>query len=244
MRRTFLIGAFALAILVPAHARAALSNKDARKAIQTMAGWSLPSDAVRVQEVRSSGNDAAEVSAELQLVFRLRQREGRWQLSEIRVGPDRWEQLETIARAANVELPSGNCDAPAQFARSKAATELNAKRARCLVADLFGVTLPSDAVRVRDISPFGLSMGPEATALVVALVQADFRFARDGKGWRVAEFKSGARDWVNVAGLPAAIDQLKRLRAADETLDHRQGARQLPTRARFLCSFRPPVGAH
>jgi hypothetical protein len=95
-------------------------------------------------------------------------------------------------------------------------SELTTKRARCLVASLFGVTLPSDEVRIKDITPFGLSLGSESTALVTALVRVDFRLARDPKGWHVAEFKSGGRDWVSVAALPAAIDDFKRSAATDE----------------------------
>jgi hypothetical protein len=137
-------------------------------------------------------------------------RDGRWQLSEIRTGQDRWERLETLARAAQTELPSGECDAPSS------ASELTSRRARCLVASLFGITLPSDDVRIKEVLPFGLSLGSESTALVEALVRVDFRLARDAKGWHVAEFKSGARDWVNVTDIPAAIDQVKRSAASDE----------------------------
>src|SRR5215213_6459186 len=210
-----------------------IRQKDARKVLQTMFGWSLPSDAVQIQSIRSSNAETAEVTAEIQTVFRLRLNEGHWQLHEIRTAPDRWEQLEVIARAAQVELPSGECDAPSQFARSKSATELTTKRARCLVASLFGVALPSDAVRIREISPFGLSIGSESAALVVAFVHADFRLARNAKGWHVAEFKSGNRDWVNVAGLAAAIDQVKRSAASDE----------LSTIAKALGDFRRERGS-
>src|ERR1044071_259609 len=94
------------------YARADLSQKQARKVIQTMAGWSLPSDSVRIRSVNSSTAETAEVSAEIETVFRLTLRDGRWRLSEIRTGQDRWERLETIARAARGELPSDECDAP------------------------------------------------------------------------------------------------------------------------------------
>ena len=222
-----------LLILGNIDARADISQKNARKVIQTMLGWSLPGDAVRIQSIRSSGAENAEVSAEIQTVFRLRLNEGHWQLREIRTAPDRWEQLEVIARAANVELPSGDCDAPSEFARSKSETELTTKRARCLVASLFGIALPSDDVRIKDISPFGLSMGSESATLVVAFVRAEFRLVRDAKVWRVAEFKSGNREWVNVAGLAAAIDQIKRTAASDE----------LSTIAKALGDFRRERGS-
>src|SRR5678815_138876 len=146
------------AIVGPISARADLNQKQARKVIQTMAGWSLPGSAVRL-EIRSNSAESAEVSAEIQTVFRLRLFEGHWQLREIRTAPDRWEQLEVIARAAQVELPTGECDTPSQFASTTLATDLTTKRARCLVASLFGVALPSDDVRIKEISPFGLSIG-------------------------------------------------------------------------------------
>ena len=222
----------ALLLLTPLSVRADLSQNQARKVLQTMAGWSLPGNAVRIRSVNSSGNESAEVSAEIQAVFRLRLHEGHWQLREIRTGQDRWERLEVIARAANVELPAGQCDAPSQFARSKSATELTTKRARCLVAALFGVTLPSDEVRIKEVSPFGLSLGSESAALVTAIVQADFRLARDAKGWRVTEFKSGTREWANVSDIPMAIDQVKRSAATED----------LSTIAKALGDFRRDRG--
>ena len=54
-------------------------------------------------------------------------------------------------------------------------------------------------------------------ALVTALVQVDFRLARDAKGWRVTELKTGTREWINVSDVPIAIDQVKRS-AANEDL--------------------------
>ena len=204
-----------LAIAGPISVRADLSQKQARKAIQTMGGWSLPGSAVRLQ-IRSNNATNAEVSAEVQAVFRLRLFEGHWQLREIRSAPDRWEKLGVIARAANVEVPAGECDAPSEFGRSTMATELTTKRARCLVAALLGVSLPSDDVRIKEVSPFGLSVGSEATALVTALVRVDFRLGRDAGAWRVTEFKSGTREWVSVTNLPAAIDAVKRSAATDD----------------------------
>ena len=204
-----------LSIVAPISARADLSEKQARKAIQTMGGWSLPGDAVRL-DIRSNGAESAEVSAEIEAVFRLRLYEGHWELREIRTAPDRWERLEVIARAAKVELPAGECDAPPLFARSRLATELTTKRARCLVASLLGVTLPSDDVRIKEIDPFGLSIGSESAALVTALIRADFRLGRDSSGWHVTEFKSGTRDWVNISSILAAIDEVKRSAASED----------------------------
>jgi hypothetical protein len=213
--------------------RADISQKDARRALQNMFGWALPSDAVRIRSVRSSGAESAEVSAEIQTVFRLRLFEGHWQLREVRTARDRWEQLDVIAHAAGAELPVAECDEPLSFDARKLSTHLTNKRARCLVANLFGVALPSDDVRIKEISPFGLSIGSESAALVEAFVRADFRVVRDAKRWRVAEFKSGNREWVNVAGLEAAIDAVKRSAATDE----------LSTIAKALGDFRRERGS-
>lgn len=189
-----------------------LSSSQARKAIQTAAGMSLPSGSVRVQRI-----DGTEATAELHLVFRVTQHDGRWRLSEVRTGQDRWERLDVIARAMNVEIADDECDAPSQFARTADAAELTTKRARCLVAGLFGVTLPSDEVRIRDVSPFGFSLGSsDATALIDALVQLDFRFARERRGWEVVAIKSRNRDWTDVRGIVSSMDQLKRSMATEE----------------------------
>ena len=213
--------------------RADISQKDARRALQNMLGWALPSDAVRIRSVRSSGAESAEVSVEIQTVFRLRLFEGHWQLREVRTARDRWERLDVIAHAAGAELPVAECDEPLSFDARKLSTHLTNKRARCLVANLFGVALPSDDVRIKEISPFGLSIGSESAALVEAFVRADFRVVRDAKRWRVAEFKSGNREWVNVAGLEAAIDVVKRSAATDE----------LSTIAKALGDFRRERGS-
>jgi hypothetical protein len=44
----------------------------------------------------------------------------------------------------------------------------------------------------------------------------DFRFARGQRGWQVGSIKSGNRDWIDVIGIAAAVDQLKRSTASDE----------------------------
>jgi hypothetical protein len=203
-------------VLTPANVRADISQKDARKAIQTMLGASLPSSAVHVERVSTGGEGNAEASAEIQAVFRARQIDGRWRLSEIRTGQEAWEQLELIAQALGAQLPAGSCDAPSQFARRKSATELNVKRARCLVAELLGVTLPSDRVRIKDISSLDLPLGSESSALIEAWVQVDLRFARDPRGWQVSEFKSGNRDWARIDTLSTALNETKRAAAASD----------------------------
>ncbi|HEU4767588.1 MAG TPA: hypothetical protein VFS77_09440, partial [Pyrinomonadaceae bacterium] len=204
-------------LLLPVGARADLSSSQARKAIQKMAGASLPSEAIRVQEVRTTSAENAEATAALQLVFRLTQHDGRWRLTEVRTGPDRWERLDYFAQAANIQLVAADCDAPSQFARTTDTTELTNKRARCLVAALFGVNLPSDDVRIREVSPFGFSFGSsDASALIDTLVRLDFRLVRERKGWQVVALKTRNREWTDVRGVATAVDQLKRSTATNE----------------------------
>lgn len=213
----FLICVICGLFLLPSEARADLSSSQARKAIRTMVGISLPSDSVRVQQVRSSSTEGAEATAELQLVLRATQHDGRWRLSDVRIAPDRWERLDFIAQAAKLEVAVDNCDAPSESARKADAMDLTTKRARCLVAALFGVTLPSDDVRIKEVSPFGLSVGSsDATGLITALVQLDFRFARDRRGWQVAAMKSGNREWVDLQAISVAVDEMKRSIATND----------------------------
>ena len=201
-----------LLVLAPVVARADLSQSQARKLIQALGG-----DSVRVQQIRAGSAESAEVVAELQLVFRVTQHDGRWRLSEVRTAPNRWERVDYIAQAVKVEITEDKCDAPSEFARTTDATALTTKRARCLVAALFNVELPSDQVRIRNVSPFGFSFGSaDASALITSLVQLDYRFVRDGGAWQVAAVKAGNRDWLDLQGVSASVDQIKRTSAANE----------------------------
>jgi hypothetical protein len=202
--------------LTPANVRADLSQNDARKAIQTMFGASLPSSAVRIEQVRAGAEGVAEVTAEIQAVFRARQVDGRWRLREIRIGQDTWERLETVSQALGVMLPSGSCDEPSLFVRDSGATALTVKRSRCLVAELLGVTLPSDQVRVKDMSALNLPFGSESSALITAFIKIDLRLTQDNRSWRVSEFKSGTREWTRVDTLSSALNETKRVNATDD----------------------------
>src|SRR5262245_35982694 len=187
MKRSVASTLFALNFLLLSvtQARADLSQKQARKAIATFAGWSLPNSAVRVGKIVMTSKTAAETNAELEMVFRFSQQpEGYWRLMEVRAGQDRWERLDVWAQAANASLPSEHCDFANQFLKTP--IDLTPRQARCLVANLFGVTLPSDAVRIKEISSLGLPLGSEPSAIAVALVRGDFRLGRDRNGWQVA----------------------------------------------------------
>src|SRR5438045_2508926 len=95
--------------------------------------------------------------------------------------------------------------------RTSAAGDLSAKEARRLIARMAGIDLPSDAVRVKDVS----SMGNSAT--VTAQVETAFRFEKDSNGkWRVAEIRTGDRRWENVDLLTKALNAEKTARARAE----------------------------
>jgi hypothetical protein len=94
-------GAFVLAN----HVRAAgdLSPKEARQIIARMAGIQLPSDAVRIKEVSSTGNSAL-VVAQVETAFRLVKGDNdKWRVAEIRTGDRRWEDVDMLMKALNAE---------------------------------------------------------------------------------------------------------------------------------------------
>ena len=92
-----------------------------------------------------------------------------------------------------------------------AAGELSPKEARRIIARMAGIQLPSDAVRVKDISTAGNS------AVVVAQVETAFRFVKgDNDKWRVAEIRTGDRRWEDVDMLMKALNVEKTARARAE----------------------------
>ncbi len=222
MRPRLLLPHFAALLVLTlgvTQARADLSQKQARKAISTTAGLELPGNSVHVDKITMIDRITAETSAGIKMVFRVTEQEhGNWRLREIRVAQGRWEDLDAIARAEHVSLPSGDCDPNAHLRRSGSEKELSAKRARCLVAILFGVTLPSDAVRIKEVSRLTLPLGTHSSALAVAIVQADFRLNKEAGHWRVVEFKRGNRGWKNLETLLVSVDQVKRSLAAEDLM--------------------------
>src|SRR5437764_7536133 len=92
-----------------------------------------------------------------------------------------------------------------------AAGDLTPKEARKLIARMAGIQLPSDAVRVKEVSATGNS------ATVVAQVETAFRFDKGGDGkWRVAEIRTGDRRWEDVDLLVKALNSEKTARARAE----------------------------
>ncbi len=95
--------------------------------------------------------------------------------------------------------------------RTRAASDLTPKQARRLIASIAGIQLPSDAVRIKEISAFGNS------AVVVAQVETAFRLVKgDQDKWRVAEIRTGDRRWEDVELLIKALDVEKTGRARAE----------------------------
>jgi hypothetical protein len=209
---------------------AALSEKQARKLISLMAGAELPSGAVRVKRITES-NGAAEATAEIETAFRLVQDEQRhWHVAEVRTGQDRWEEISLIAGALKRQEPEGQCTAP-DLAKA-ADGVVSVKRARCLIAGLLGIQLPSDAVRIRGVSSLGLPFASSSSALVVALVEVDVRFREDRGNWRISELRIGRGDWFSIEATFAAVNEEKKERAQKE----------LATLAGALDAFRRDTG--
>ena len=100
------------------------------------------------------------------------------------------------------------------LAYGRAANDLSPNEARKLIANMAGIKLPSDAVRVKEISPMGSS------AVVVAQVETAFRFVKEGGKWRVAEIRTGDRRWEDLDLLVRAVnaEKAERARAELETL--------------------------
>jgi hypothetical protein len=95
--------------------------------------------------------------------------------------------------------------------RSLAAGDLTPKEARRLIARMAGIQLPSDAVRIKDISAMGDS------AVVTAQVETAFRLVKGDRGeWRVAEIRTGDRRWEDLDTLMRALNAEKTARAHAE----------------------------
>jgi Type II secretion system (T2SS), protein G len=96
-----------------------------------------------------------------------------------------------------------------------AAGDLTPKEARKIIARMAGIELPSDAVRVKNISSFGNSY------VVTAQVETAFRFVKDDKDkWKIAEIRTGDRKWEDMDTLVKALNAEKtsRVHAELETI--------------------------
>jgi hypothetical protein len=204
-----------LSCLCSLNVHADLSQKQARQLISKAAGMSLPSSAVRIESINSTNESTVEVATELELVFRFaRDDAGQWRVKEVRTGDGRWEDVQFLVQAAKLELSDAKCGNRDVTGRVKTQSELTVKQARCLIANLFDVAMPSDAVRIKEIS--GLGLGSLPSTIAVSLVRADFRFSQDSQGWRVSQFHSGNRSWVDLTAVSAAVDSLKRAKSNED----------------------------
>ncbi|MCM3902411.1 MAG: type II secretion system protein GspG [Pyrinomonadaceae bacterium] len=204
-----------LILLVTGDVRADLSAKQARKLITRMAGIELPGGAVWVKKISSTSNSSAEATAEINAIFRLSTNtQGLWRVTELRVGQDRWEELGPVA-ALHTETLSSACDGP-DFSSRRPATEPSTKRARCLLAAVLGVQLPSDAVRIKNVSTLELPLASRPSAVVESLITVELRFARDKGGWLVTALRTGNHDWVSPEILVASANEAKRMQAREE----------------------------
>lgn len=211
-KTAWLLPALACAFIAftAAGVRAALSSKQARKAITRMAGFELKDDSVRVKTVSETSAGTAEVSAEIKTVFKLAQdKDGHWRVAEFRIGQDRWEEISFIASALMTQVPVDRCMMPAPPARGSQATDPSIKRARCLLGSLLGVQIPSDAVRIQEVAPMPIPLATQGSATVVAWLRVDTRLLKDKSGWRVSELRTGNRDWVTLGPLVAAVTEQK-----------------------------------
>lgn len=210
----FTILAVALVSVVVQPARAELNSSRARRALTRMTGFELTNSAVRVKTIANSTQTTADVTAELRTVFRFEQDDGGpWRVAEVRTAPDRWEDVPRIVSALAASSPLNECNAPGLQLRRESAVDPSPKRARCLLGSLFGVSVPSDAIRIQEIAPIAIPFASKASATVVAWIRVDARAVNDSKGWRISEIRTGDRDWVNLDQLMAALNQEKQRRA-------------------------------
>ena len=193
---------------------AQLNSSRARGALRRMAGFDLTNGAVRVRTITDASKTTANVTAELRTVFRLEQNDaGHWRVAEVRVAPDRWEDVTLVSIALSASLPVDECGAPGFQLGRKAPIEPTPKRVRCLLGALLGISVPSDAVRIQEIAPSPVPLASKPSTTVVAWIGVEARAVSEAKGWRISEIRTGDRDWVNLDQLEVAVNQQKQNRA-------------------------------
>ena len=203
-----------LAVPFTTHAASTLGDKEARKLIALMPGFQLKTKAVHVSRIAPVDATTAEATAEIDMAFALEQNDrGQWRVAEIRTGQDAWEGIDLILAAIKGELNASACDLPEPPTPEKLSTDLSFKRARCVIANLLGVQLPSDAVRIKSVSGLELPLNPHQSALVEARIEAKFRLAKDKSSWRVTGVRTGAREWIDPAAILNEVNKEKTARA-------------------------------
>jgi hypothetical protein len=228
---------------VEAQSKNNLDKKAAQKLIARTAGSELTTSLVRVQSIQSPDASTTNVIAQVELAFRMMNEAGKWRVVEVRTGDRSWEDVALIANAANAPLLKTACDeqssATATTQASSAISEtanamaetakpsaqpmlqssvaLDVKLARCLIAHLVGIELPSDAVRVKEVAPLDISLNSRSSATVVAEILMEFRLTRGANGkWGVAEIRTGSNLWKNVEEIVRDLNEEKKQRAHAE----------------------------
>jgi hypothetical protein len=198
-----------------AQSKSPLSAGSARNIIRRMAGSELPSAAVRVRNLSAPDKSTVDVLAQIVTAFRFVKEQERWRIAEIRTGDNRWEEMKLILSALNVEERESACAATNLALAEGEDTDPGVRLARCLIAQLIGIELPSDAVRIKSVS--ALSLGDTPSAVVEAQIEAEFRLLKgsDGK-WRVAKIRTGNNGWADLELLTSALNEQKRARAMEE----------------------------
>ena len=187
-------------------AAAALSSKQARDTIRHVGGSELSKGAVKVRSVQPASDGSADVLAQVKLAFRLtRDDQDRWHIEEVRTGDRRWENVGMIASALGVAstVDEGR-------ARPDVSGELSPEHARALIADLLGVQLPSEAVRVNAVTALGKS------AMVETQIELEFHLVNESGAWRVQKMRTAGNIWRDVDGVVNSINQQKIARARVE----------------------------
>jgi hypothetical protein len=232
LKRMLWVSLVALCLSSTTFAKGELSAKQARKLISSMPGLALKSGAVHLNSVRSIDASTAQATAEIATAFRFEKSDTTgWNVVEFRTGQDRWESLALLSQSLSSGTRTSSCDTRQP---KKVDMDLTNRRARCLLAELLAIQTPSDAVRIKNISILSLPLSSTTSALVDAIITADFQFSRGDKGaWSVSGIRTGAHNWIDPANLlerlgdqkaATARAELNALASALEELKKRRGS--------------------
>ncbi len=234
----FRFSVFCLLAFAAADVHASLSPKQARKSITRMTGFELTNGSVRVKSISLSTAATAEAVAEIRTVFKFQKNEqGDWRVAEIRTRPDGWEEIDFIAAALNTpssKAASSPCNAFDPPSKGSSGALPTLKRARCLLGSLLAVEVPSDAIRIQEVSPLEIPLATQPSAVVIAWVRVDARLMNDSKGWQVTELRTGKSNWAKLDGIIGAVNEMKKNRVRTE----------LALIAKALESFRQDRGSY